>query len=85
MSLLTQGISTKKNIDPFPMGWIFNSPGVLRVVVCLHKFSPGTEESVLLTYNFKTICRQSRYLDLIVIEPVSCWCLWTYCVSSYFL
>lgn len=74
----------RMNIHPFFLGWIFNSPGVLWVVVCLQKFSPGTEKSVLLPYNFKTICRQSRCLDLIVTVPVPCWCLWTYCASFYF-
>lgn len=67
-----QRISTKENIHLFFLGWIFNSPGVFWVIVCLQKFSPGTEKSVLLTYNFKIICRQSRYLDFIVIGPVPC-------------
>lgn len=75
-SLDIQGISTKENIHPFFLGWIFNSPGGFWVVVCLQKFSPGTEKSVLLPHNFKTVCRQSRYLDL--IGPVPCWCLWTF-------
>lgn len=43
-----QAIRTKESIHPFFLGWIFNSPGVLWVVVCLQKFSPGTEKSVLL-------------------------------------
>lgn len=71
-----QRIRTKENIHPFFLGWIFNSPGVLWAVVYCQKFSPGTEKSVLLPYSFKTVCRQSRCLDLIVIGPVPCCCLW---------
>lgn len=48
-----QRISTKENIHPFFLGWIFNSLGVLWVVVCLQKFSPGTEKSVLLLTTLK--------------------------------
>lgn len=81
-----QGISTEENILPFLLKWIFSSPGVLCFGLWYVFRRPRHVQRNLhfciFSYNFKTISRQSRYLDLIVIGPVSCWCLWTYHASS---
>lgn len=84
-----QGISTKENMHPFPLGWLLILL-VFFAVVCgmsseVLAMYRGLCTCAFLTYNFKPISRQSRYLDLLRFGPVSCWCLWTHHANSYFL